>query len=89
MLSHNRASNVLATFALSALLSGFVATLSANLLEDRGDADSGHEGLGKAGRAQLGPRPFFLVNDMEPSSLKSKLKHCAKPTVNSTSRTFP
>jgi glycerophosphoryl diester phosphodiesterase len=77
MLSHNRASNVLATFALSALLSGFVATLSANLLEDRGDAESGHEGLGKAGRAQLGPRPFFLVNDMEPSSLKSKLKHCA------------
>jgi glycerophosphoryl diester phosphodiesterase len=77
MLSHNRGSNVLATFALSALLSGFVTTLAANLLEDRGDADSGHEGLGKGRSAQLGPRPFFLVNDMEPSALKSKLKHCA------------
>jgi glycerophosphoryl diester phosphodiesterase len=25
---------------------------------------------------QLGPRPFFLVNDMEPGALKSRLEHC-------------
>lgn len=27
-------------------------------------------------KIQLGPRPFFLVNNMEPSSLKRKLKGC-------------
>ena len=25
---------------------------------------------------QLGPRPFFLVNDMQPGTLKSRLEHC-------------
>jgi glycerophosphoryl diester phosphodiesterase len=25
---------------------------------------------------QLGPRPYFLVNDMEPGALKSRLMHC-------------
>ena len=27
-------------------------------------------------RVQLGPRPFFLVHDMDPSALKSKLESC-------------
>ncbi len=27
---------------------------------------------------QLGPRPYFLVNDMEPSRLKRKLKQCSE-----------
>ena len=27
---------------------------------------------------QLGPRPFYLVNDMEPGELKNKLTNCAK-----------
>jgi glycerophosphoryl diester phosphodiesterase len=31
-----------------------------------------------AHQAQLGPRPFFLVNDMDESPLKKKLQECAK-----------
>lgn len=36
---------------------------------------------------QLGPRPFFLVNDMSDSALKRELKHCAdnKPFFSRTS----
>ena len=30
------------------------------------------------GTAQLGPRPFYLVDDMDPSPLKTKLKKCAQ-----------
>ena len=37
---------------------------------------SGPEGKGPAS-VQLGPRPFFLVNDMAPSSLQQKLQACA------------
>lgn len=36
-------------------------------------------GWHKRGRsAQLGPRPFFLVDDMTQSPLKTQLQHCAK-----------
>ena len=59
MLSHNRASNVLATFALSALLSGFVATLSANLMDDHGDQTAATTSLGK-GRT-CSSRPTSLL----------------------------
>ena len=31
---------------------------------------------GHHGRVQLGPRPFFLVDDMTPSALKTKLQSC-------------
>jgi len=37
---------------------------------------SGPEGKGPAS-VQLGPRPFFLVNDLAPSSLQQKLQACA------------
>ena len=37
---------------------------------------SGPEGKGPAS-VQLGPRPFFLVNDMAPSALQQKLQACA------------
>lgn len=30
--------------------------------------------------AQLGPRPFYLVNDMDRSNLKNRLQYCAKNT---------
>ena len=30
-----------------------------------------------SGNIQLGPRPFFLVEDMEPGELKNKLAHCS------------
>ena len=34
------------------------------------------EGEGKSDHIQLGPRPFFLVHDMDPSVLKTKLESC-------------
>jgi len=37
----------------------------------------GPEDDGPPARIQLGPRPFFLVNDMEDSSLKRELLRCA------------
>jgi glycerophosphoryl diester phosphodiesterase len=41
-------------------------------------AAAGGAGQGGAGhRVQLGPRPFFLVNDMENSTLKSELLSCS------------
>ncbi|BCX80629.1 glycerophosphoryl diester phosphodiesterase [Methylomarinovum caldicuralii] len=42
-------------------------------------ADSqGHHLRGKIQRIQLGPRPFFLINDMNEGPLKEKLQRCAK-----------
>jgi glycerophosphoryl diester phosphodiesterase len=47
---------------------------------DEGDDDderSGRNGSSSIGSIQLGPRPFFLVNDMTDSPLKQKLQQCA------------
>ena len=38
----------------------------------------GHDNNGKDASVQLGPRPFFLVDDMTPGPLKSKLKSCSE-----------
>jgi glycerophosphoryl diester phosphodiesterase len=38
---------------------------------------SNHDDRVKPVSVQLGPRPFFLVDDMSPSRLKDKLKSCA------------
>ena len=43
---------------------------------DRDDGDRHHSR--DALSVQLGPRPFFLVNDMADSPLKQRLQHCAK-----------
>jgi len=40
--------------------------------------DSSKSDLKGADSVQLGPRPIFLVNDMDPSPLKSKLESCKK-----------
>jgi glycerophosphoryl diester phosphodiesterase len=42
---------------------------------DRDDDD--HDGSGRSASVQLGPRPFFLVNDMADSPLKQRLQQCA------------
>jgi glycerophosphoryl diester phosphodiesterase len=41
------------------------------------DSDSGQSHKGGHQSVQLGPRPFFLVNDMEDSRLKRKLQSCS------------
>ncbi|MBL4607312.1 MAG: glycerophosphodiester phosphodiesterase [Pseudomonadales bacterium] len=38
----------------------------------------------KAGYAQLGPRPFFLVEDMDDSALKNQLKACSNMAFKKT-----
>jgi glycerophosphoryl diester phosphodiesterase len=53
----------------------FTTTSFANRHYDDGEADRHPDESGNSA-VQLGPRPFFLVNDMEPSALKSRLKHC-------------
>jgi len=52
------------------------------------DADNnGNHGSSPIASVQLGPRPFFLVNEMADGPLKKKLQHCAatresyKPTL--------
>lgn len=41
-------------------------------------ADRDDDGAGRRAPAQLGPRPFFLVNDMSDSPLKRELQACAQ-----------
>lgn len=41
------------------------------------DAYRGHDDADRGGSVQLGPRPFFLVNDMTDSPLKQELQQCA------------
>ena len=38
----------------------------------------GRDEAGRAVNVQLGPRPFFLVDDMSPSPLKNKLQSCSE-----------
>lgn len=54
---------MIASAAMTAVFPGFFATASAS--------DNSQS-------VQLGPRPFFLVNDMEDGELKNELRRCAK-----------
>ncbi len=57
----------LALVTMTSLLPGLA-------LADRDDGD--HQSHGKSPSIQLGPRPFFLVNDMVDSPLKQRLLAC-------------
>src|SRR5687768_6574467 len=48
------------------------------------DGNNRHTDSGSRKNIELGPRPFFLVNDMEPGELKSKLKSCDNGPFNKT-----
>lgn len=37
-----------------------------------------HSSVGHPSNIQVGPRPFYLVDQMAPGTLKNKLKHCSK-----------
>ena len=57
-------------------------SLSAGAIADRGqqwddDDHYGRHDQAQAPSVQLGPRPYFLVNDMQDSDLKKKLQACA------------
>jgi glycerophosphoryl diester phosphodiesterase len=40
-------------------------------------ASAGHRGHGHPPSVQLGPRPFYLVEDLQPGPLKTELEQCA------------
>ncbi len=63
--------------SLLAALSLVAATCSASRNNEEEHAASYHGESREGLYIQLGPRPFFLVNDMEESRLKGKLKSCA------------
>ena len=64
----------LRTLALAAVFALFPAvTMSA--AADRFDHDGEHTGRGP--NVQLGPRPFYLVDKMDPSRLQRELQRCA------------
>jgi glycerophosphoryl diester phosphodiesterase len=73
MFSKNLSSTPAAFALLTALLS-FITTSSASRHDDGDDSYYGESGSSMS--IQLGPRPFFLVNDMTEGSLKSRLRHC-------------
>jgi len=61
-----------ATFALT------LAASSAQSFASGYERDTDKREMRGADSVQLGPRPFFLVSDMDPSLLKSKLESCEK-----------
>lgn len=71
------------TFAsVTALMSG----LSSSAVAD--DRDDDRRGGGRDPIVQLGPRPYFLVNDMTDSRLKRQLQQCASEKTHFTPRDF-
>ncbi len=64
---------ILATLAFTVA----IATLPLITSASSTNADAGkHHDERDADHLQLGPRPFFLVHDMNPSALKTKLESC-------------
>jgi glycerophosphoryl diester phosphodiesterase len=60
-------------------LAGLCAWLVSQALADAGDrADERAPGRAGPPQVQLGPRPFFLVEDMAESPLKAELQACAR-----------
>lgn len=76
MPSHNFVLAALIIRFMLAALSIVIAPASAGESDNGGESDR-HDRETKAGmNIQLGPRPFFLVEDMEPGKLKSRLQRC-------------
>ena len=74
----------IAQFLLAAVL-----LAQAPLLAFAGDDDrGGHAGRSNSPVVQLGPRPFFLVDDMTDSPLKQRLQSCANRTQTYRSNDF-
>lgn len=66
-------------YCLSFLFScSLVATLSSVSVLTHGNTEHFNKGKNHKKIAHIGPRPSYLVNDMDPSPLKEKLQHCAE-----------
>lgn len=71
----------------SALLLAFLVPYTACAHGDKDDhhpKDAHHNKDDRNTNIQLGPRPFFLINDMDDSSLKKKLQSCMNSPVRKT-----
>lgn len=77
MLPQNAILSTLAALSLLTALSAIAASAFANWDDDDEHNAGHHRGSGSSLNIQLGPRPFFLVNDMAAGGLKSKLESCA------------
>ena len=73
---------ILTKMVAYAILAACCAFPFASLAVDRGDDyQKGHDqskGVKNAHGIQLGPRPYFLIEDMEDGTLKQRLQRCAE-----------
>jgi glycerophosphoryl diester phosphodiesterase len=60
------------------------SSASRNDEHEETDHYGGGDDRGSSMNIQLGPRPYFLVNDMRGGALKSKLKHCGNGPFHKT-----
>jgi glycerophosphoryl diester phosphodiesterase len=61
-----------------------VTALSGYLKVSTADNDSQHDRDNGIRNIQVGPRPYFLVDDMDPSPLKAALKQCSEKPLKKT-----
>jgi len=61
-----------------------VTALSGYLGVSTADNDSQHDRDNGIRNIQVGPRPYFLVDDMDPSPLKAALKQCSEKPLKKT-----
>ena len=76
VLSRNSILLALGTFSLLAALSVAANTSSASNNGYDGQTGDHKDQSGNSMNIQLGPRPYFLVNNMEAGKLKNRLKRC-------------
>lgn len=69
-----REKNVIATAIIFSILFAFVTIASA----DENGLGEKHKPKEKKYNVQLGPRPYYLIEDMEESKLKTTLQQCVK-----------
>ena len=74
MLSRNSILLALVTFSLLAALSVAANTSSASNNGNDGQTGNHEDESGNGMNIQLGPRPYFLVNNMGAGKLKSRLE---------------
>lgn len=74
-MSRKNLTSTLGAVALMSALFLLSSVSDASRHDDEGD-DSHYSGSGNSMSIQLGPRPYFLVNDMADGSLKNRLRHC-------------
>ncbi|MGH8556528.1 MAG: glycerophosphodiester phosphodiesterase family protein [Methylococcales bacterium] len=65
------------------ILAGLIAALP-SISGATGSGAGSNEPYNQNPKAQLGPRPFFLIEDMNPGPLKQQLKSCAGKTFKKT-----